>query len=258
MIDMRARCIDVHCYHGKWGFPIIEMTTADVLRMMEQARVEKAVLMSSRAIQYDLVAGNAELAEAIAPHPALYGYVYINMHYPDLSARELEKYLPSPKFAGVKYQGEYSRAAASAPENRDIFTLLEQVYRKPLLIHSWGLPEHGNAVAYSLPAQILELAQQHPELKVIMGHMGGTEWMDGIRAAQQAPNLYLDTCASYADRDKVGTAVRVLGADKVLFGSGATEGSLFMQKAAILDADLTETEKDVVLYGAAARVFGLQ
>jgi len=255
MLDLSTPCIDVHCYHGKWGFPIIEMTTADVLAMMEAARVEKAILMSSRAIQYDLVAGNAELAEAIGQHPALYGYVYINMHYPELSLAEMEKYLRSDKFVGAKYQGEYSRATASAPENREAFDLLEKVYRKPLLIHSWGLPEHGNAVAFSLPAQILELALAHPALKIVMGHMGGTEWMDGIRAAARAPNLFLDTCASYADRDKVAAAVRALGARKVLFGSGATEGSLPMQKAAILDADLSDDEKATVLYGAARQVF---
>jgi hypothetical protein len=115
MVDMTARCIDVHCYHGKWGFPIFEMTTADVLAQMERAHVEKAILMSSRAIQYDLVAGNAELADAIAPHSALYGYVYINMHYPEASLAEMEKYLRSDKFVGVKYQGEYSRATAAAP-----------------------------------------------------------------------------------------------------------------------------------------------
>jgi predicted TIM-barrel fold metal-dependent hydrolase len=169
----------------------------------------------------------------------------------------MEKYLPSDKFVGVKYQGEYSRATASAPANRAAFDLLEKVYRKPLLIHSWGLPEHGNAVAYSLPAQILELARAHPDLKIVMGHMGGTEWMDGIRAAEQAPNLYLDTCASYADQDKLAVAVRALGPEKVLFGSGATEGSLVMQKAAILDAALTDAEKAIVLYEAARQVFDL-
>jgi predicted TIM-barrel fold metal-dependent hydrolase len=257
MLDMTAPCIDVHCYHGKWSFPIIELTTTDVLALMERAHVEKAILMSARAIQYDLVGGNAELAAAIAPHPGLYGYVYINMHYPEASLAEMEKYLWSDKFVGVKYHGEYSRANAAAPENREAFDRLEKVYRKPLLIHSWGLPEHGNVTAYSLPSQILELACAHPSLKIVMGHMGGTVWMDGIRAAEQAPNLYLDTTASYADQDKVAAAVRALGAEKVLFGSGATEGSLFMQKAAILDADITDDEKHTVLYGAAQQVFDL-
>jgi len=49
----------------------------------------------------------------------------------------------------------------------------------------------------------------------------------------------------------------MLGADRVLFGSGATEGSLFLQKGAILDADLTEQDRSQVLYGNALRVFDL-
>lgn len=251
------KCIDVHCYYGKWGFPIYDRTIADILEMMARAEVEKTILISARAIQYDFVAGNAELAEAIAPHPSLYGYVYINMHYPETSWAEVEKYLGTDKFVGVKYNGEYSRAAACAPENAELFTLIETVYKKPVLIHSWGLPEHGNAVAYSLPSQILELARAHPQLKIVMGHMGGSEWMAAIRAAEQAPNLYLDTCASYADRDKIGAAVRMLGADRVLFGSGATEGSLAMQKGAVLDADITAEERAQVLYENARRLFNL-
>jgi predicted TIM-barrel fold metal-dependent hydrolase len=169
----------------------------------------------------------------------------------------MERYLDSAKFVGVKYNGEYSRAAACAPENREAFSLLEQRYGKPLLLHTWGLPEHGNAVAYSLPSQALELALAHPQLKIVMGHMGGTEWMSAIRATEGAPNLYLDTCASYADSDKIGAAVRILGADRVLFGSGATEGNLYMQKGAVMDAGIGQAEREEVLYGSACRVFDL-
>ena len=81
--------------------------------------------------------------------------------------------------------------------------------------------------------------------------------MSAIRAAEGAPNLYLDTCASYADSDKVGAAVRILGADRVLFGSGATEGNLYMQKGAVLDAEISAVERMDVLYGSACRVFDL-
>lgn len=62
---------------------------------------------------------------------------------------------------------------------------------------------------------------------------------------------------SYADRDKVGVAVRELAAGRVLFGSGATEGSLFMQKGAVLDADIGEEERMLVLYENARRIFGI-
>lgn len=252
------KCIDVHCYYGKWGFPIYDMSIEDILELMEKAEVEKAILMSALAIQYDFVAGNAELADAIMGHDSLLGYVYINMHYPEQSLREMEKYLGSPKFAGVKYNGEYSRAAASDPENREVFTLLEKTYRKPLLMHTWGLAEHGNSVAYSLPSQALELALAHPALKIVMGHMGGTEWMSAIHAAEQAPNLYLDTCASYADSDKIAEAVQTLGDKRVLFGSGATEGSLFMQKGVITDAGITREQMERVLYLNAREVFTIR
>ena len=251
------KCIDVHCYYGTWPFPILDMSVGDILDMMKTLDMEKCIMMSAQSILYDFVEGNAELAEVVSKHANLYGYVYVNMHYPELSLLEMEKYLGSDRFVGLKYNGEYSRAPVSAPENEQIFDLLEKKYKKPLLLHTWGLPEHGNVMAYSLPSQAVELVQRHPKLKVVMGHMGGTEWMSAIRAARQSNNLYLDTCASYADRDKVGTAVKTLGADRVLFGSGMTENNPFMQKQVVLDADITDREKERVLYENARQVFGI-
>lgn len=251
------KCIDVHCYYGKWPFPILDMSVDDILQMMNRLEMEHCIMMSAQSILYDFVEGNAELAEAISSHDHLYGYVYVNMHYPELSLVEMEKYLGSDKFVGLKYNGEYSRAPVSAPENAIIFELLEKKYKKPLLLHTWGLPEHGNVMAYSLPSQALELVERHPQLKVVMGHMGGTEWMSAIRVAQKLDNLYLDTCASYADRDKVAAAVKTLGANRVLFGSGMTENNPFMQKGVVLDADISDWEKQMVLYENAQRVFGI-
>jgi predicted TIM-barrel fold metal-dependent hydrolase len=251
------KCIDVHLYYGGFGFPGPAPKIKEVVAFMERAEVEKAIMMSSRGIQYDFVVGNAELAEVIAPYPHLFGYVYINMHYPELSLLEMEKYLETDKFVGVKYNGEYNRAAASAPENREVFDLLEKRYAKPLLLHTWGLAEHGNAMPYSLPAQALDLARQHPDLKIVMGHMGGPEWPSAIRACMQAPNLFTDMQSSYADRDKVGVAVRALGAHKVLFGSGNVGSSLMMQKGAVMDADITDEERHTVFYETARRVFGI-
>ena len=90
-----------------------------------------------------------------------------------------------------------------------------------------------------------------------MGHMGGPEWASAIEVSAQADNLYLDTCCSYADRDKVAEAVRVLGAEKIMFGSGMTENNPFGQKAVVLDADITTAQKELILYGNAVRLFGI-
>ncbi|MDY7011533.1 MAG: amidohydrolase family protein [Planctomycetota bacterium] len=257
MVESKMKCVDVHCYYGKWGFPIPDMSAEDILACMERTEIEKCIMMSAQGIQYDFVAGNAELAEVVGAHDNLFGYVYLNMHYPEQCAAEVEKYLGSDKFVGVKYNGEYSRAPACADSNDEIFKLIESDYGKPLLLHTWGLPEHGNPVAYSLPSQTLTLARKFPRLPIIMGHMGGPESASAIEVAAQADNLYLDTCCSYADRDKVAEAVKVLGAEKIMFGSGMTENNPFMQKAVVLDADITAGEKQMILYDNAVSLFGI-
>ena len=251
------KCIDVHAYYGRWPFPIRNMSVEDILRLMDRAEMEKCILMSAQAIQYDFVAGNAELAEAITAHDGLYGYVYVNLHYPALSLDEVKKYLGSKKFVGLKYNGEYSKAPACADANLPLFRWAAEEYGKPLLLHTWGLPEHGNPVAYSLPAQALELARKVPNLKIVMGHMGGPEWMSAIEATLQAENLYLDTCCSYADREKVEVAVERLGAERLLFGSGMTENNPFGQKHVVLDAQITPQQKARILYDNAVELFGL-
>ena len=52
-------------------------------------------------------------------------------------------------------------------------------------------------------------------------------------AGESAPNLYLDCCAFFADSYKIGAAVRMLGEYRILFGSGAAEGDLYMQNGAV-------------------------
>jgi len=251
------KCIDVHCYFGKWGFPIKDFSIEDLFIYMKLAEIEKCIMMSAQAIMYDFISGNAEISQLVEKYDNLYGYVYINMHYPELSIKEIEKYLGSDKFVGLKYNGELSRAAACDDSNDTLFNLIVKKYNKPLLLHTWGLPEHGNVVAYSTPQQALMLAKKFPDLTIIMGHMGGSEWPWAIEVAKKADNLYLDTCASYADRDKVAYAVKELGAERILWGSGMTENNPFMQKSVVLDAEITDREKELILYDNAVRLFNL-
>ncbi|MEN8202253.1 MAG: amidohydrolase family protein [Bacteroidota bacterium] len=249
------KSIDVHCYYGKWGFPIWDMSIKDIQEYMHACEIEASIMMSALSISYDFVAGNAEIAELVDSNPNLYGYVYVNMHYPEESVKEVKKYLGSDKFLGIKYNGEYSQSPVSADSNDIIFELVEKEYGKPLLLHTWGVPEHGNAMAYSLPSQALKLARKFPKMDIVMGHMGGPSWMSAIEAAMQEENLFLDTCSSYVDRDKVRVAVDMLGADRIMFGSGMTENNPFGQKRVIMDAEISESDKKKILYENACSVF---
>ena len=46
------KCIDVHCYYGKFGFPILDMSMQNILDQAEQAEVEK--LRSVGVLSYGL------------------------------------------------------------------------------------------------------------------------------------------------------------------------------------------------------------
>ena len=251
------KLIDVHMYFGKWGFPIQAISTEGIIALMDKMGIEKAILMSALGISYDLVGGNAILAAEIEPWDRLYGYVYVNGNYIQESLREMEKYLPGDKFVGVKFQPECSGAAPNDPSCDIMWDVVEKKYRKPVLIHSWTLPEHGNAIPYSLPEYSLEVARSHPELKIVLGHMGGIGWRDCLKVARKADNLWVDFCCSYADRDKIEVAVDELGAERVLFGSAMTENNGWMQIGALSEAAIGAADRHRIAYENAARLFGI-
>jgi predicted TIM-barrel fold metal-dependent hydrolase len=96
-----------------------------------------------------------------------------------------------------------------------------------------------------------------PDLPIIMAHMGGDLWWEGIAAARESPNLYVDPCGTCADADKIGVAVRELGAERMLFGSDYTLFDPAYTLGMIEDADLSAEQRALILYGNAQRLFNL-
>ena len=109
MVRLPGPIIDVHCHLGRWQFPLPDGGAAGLLALMRQAGVDRAVISSAQAIVYDLSGGNRSLAEAIAGHPELLGYVVVNPNYLEQSCRELDRYYALPNFVGAKIHMFYSQ-----------------------------------------------------------------------------------------------------------------------------------------------------
>ncbi len=86
-------------------------------------------------------------------------------------------------------------------------------YGKPIYSHT-GTP------ICAMPFQLAELARRFGEATFVMGHMGWTDFCgyDAVPAAQQTPNILLDT--SLACSSIVADAIEKLGVGRVLFGTG--------------------------------------
>ena len=62
--------------------------------------------------------------------------------------------------------------------------------RTPVVIHCGSGPHGGE---YTGPEPIVELVERHPDLVLVIAHMGMPEYEEFAQLARQAPNVYLDT-----------------------------------------------------------------
>lgn len=239
--------IDVHQHVGPWPFPGkwggIELNQ----ELMERRGIDAAIISSTEAIVDDMVAGNARLAEDLAGHSNLWGYVTLNPRFPDLSAREMETYAQHPQFVGYKIHTSYSGTAMGEPRMAALFERMAQAPR-PLLIHTWG------AAAVSALAA---LAARYPQLPIIVAHAGGDAWRKAIAAAQAEPNLWLEFAMSTPERGRIERAVEALGGERVLFGTDSTLFDPQYMLSCFAEAQIPDSLRPQVMGGNAARLFGL-
>jgi len=218
---------------------------------MRRRGIDRAIVSSVLAITHDPRPGNRALADAIAAHPELFGYVAVAINNLEESRQQLDTYLRQPRFVGVKVEVHpiYCLQELSSYDGQTLMRAVAE-YGKPVLVHT-----HTSQL--ESPWNVVPVARAHPHLPIIMAHMGGDAWWQGIAAARQAANLYIDPWGTCIDSDKIGVAVRELGAEKMLFGSdyGLFEPAYTL--GMLEDADISAEQRELILHGNAERVFGL-
>ena len=112
---------------------------------------------------------------------------------------------------------------------------------------------------FSLPWQIGWLVERHPNVKVVMLHMGHAHgvYVDAaLKTARRYPNVYLDTSGSPMSV-KIREAYDTVGSDRVLFGidSPFHEPSVEIEK--IRATHLPEDALRRIYHDNAAKLLGL-
>ncbi|MDT7902970.1 MAG: amidohydrolase family protein [Caldivirga sp.] len=124
----------------------------------------------------------------------------------------------------------------------------------PVLIHTAHRLYPNPRPNESEPDDIRSLALRFPRAKIIMAHItGGGDWEYAVGRVRDLPNVYVDVGGSVADYGSVEEAVKVLGADRVLF---ATDTLIAAAVARILDAELSDEDRVKVLRLNALRLIG--
>jgi len=179
------------------------------------------------------------------------GLAYVNPCHAE-AAVEFERCVTEWGFVGLKLW-----VACRVTDER-VRPLLEKAraLRVPVLHHAWHKIT-GNLPHESYPHEVARVGADFPDVQLIMAHIGG-DWLRGLRAVRDQPNVSVDTSGSIIEEGMIEAAVRALGARRVLFGSDAHGADLAVNLAKITGARIPVRARRLVLGANFARLARLR
>ncbi len=240
------RIVDCHCHVGI-GHDY-QQSLNQQLKEMDEFEIDQAVICTvDRYIAVENHLGNDFILSAIKMYPnRFYAFATANPWYGEKAVDELKRAI-NEGAQGIKLHPSLQGFLLC---DNLVYPILEfaREVNVPIYFHT-GTP------AYSQPMHVAELALRFPEVNLIMGHMGSTDfWIDAVPAAQLAQNIYVDT--SWSLPDKIRHAIESLGVDRVLFGSDSPLSTYHVEMGCINATSLDENEKAMLMGNNLLRLIG--
>lgn len=123
----------------------------------------------------------------------------------------------------------------------------------PILLHAFQ-KAGGELDGESTGVHVANLARRYPEAKLIMAHLGGNVY-HGIPAIRSCKNVWTDISGTIFRAGEIAYAVKNIGADRILFGSDIMGCSYLLDLGQVLEAPLTQEEREKILWKNASRLF---
>lgn len=248
--------VDIHT-HPHWVDPFEGMR--DMLRLANSVGVEKLVVLGGnlgfgyRPTGSQVIEINDLTIRLLRRWPKeLIGFCRLNPGLPQtVVLREIDRCFATGLFKGIKLAvWPNARSAELDPVMRKAGELGAVV-----LHHCW----YKTVQKYegeSDPTDIADLAARFPNVSIIMAHLSacGCRGMLDIKPFR---NVYIDTSGSPAIAGMVEYGVKLLGAERLLFGSDAFGRDIPVQLGRILGAGITETQQRMILRDNATKLLGL-
>lgn len=255
--------IDVHGHVGLYKSDahklINDFMTGDAATVLERARQANTrwtIVSPLQALLPRLGAdpetGNIEARRIVEENDGLLQWVVIDPLKPRTfdQAREM---LPLPKCVGIKIHPE-EHGYPITEHGRKLFAFAAE-HQAVMLSHS--------GQKNSLPEDLVPLADDFPEVTLILAHLGNG-WNDDpglqVRAieAGKRGNVFVDTSSAKSiTPGLIEWAVDRIGSDKILFGTDTPVYFAPMQRARIDHAAISDVDKRRILRDNAAVIFHL-
>lgn len=226
--------IDLHAHIGSFGgWANVSCDADQLVRYMDTYNVEKSATYFT---------DNELVKRAAEEYPEqIVGCYWPDPHYSD-AAEKTRIALREWGFKGIKLHPLFH---AFLPNDEIVHPIAEEARRAkaPLLIHTGHSP-------FSLPWSVGELADNFPDVNIVMLHMGnghGVYVEAAMNVAKKKDNIYLETSRMF-DGSKIVKAIKVVGKDRVLYGSDIPFGDPVVEIVKGTTLNLTDEENDLYFY----------
>ncbi len=236
---------------GEWGWHTLregEEGEWNLIRTWAQRyEVSQFCLASAESMRGDLVRGNNLLKTVVSKEERIKGYLVINPNHLEESAEEMKKYLSGGDFVGILLPP--ARLARPLNSWRTIEMLkMARRYDVPLVAFLETESDAGGLVS---------LVRRYPGLRSLAVLLPGCDWFAALRIISEVPNVAVIVTGLLTERGLVEQAVSLLGERRVLFGSGITRVHICRGIGMVLEADVTDRQRQMILEGNARAWLGL-
>ncbi len=232
--------------------PFYDGTVEGLVAAMDGAGVDVSVLqpVATRASQVsginDWTAGLA--SDRLVPFGAM---------HPDFAEPEAEiARMASLGIRGIKLHPEFQDFDPGEAR-------MDRVYRAAaehgliILFHAGEDPNYETV--RGVPTTFKRVLAEHPDLTVILAHLGGYRVWDEVAEHLLGERVYLDTAYTlgHLPAEDVAEIMRGHGVDRILFGSDGPWTDAGAELAELTQIGLTSDELEAVLWRNSAELLGL-
>ena len=209
--------IDNHVHIGKSLFGH-KLSPDELLVSMKALGIDGAIVMPFKPPGYHFEPENDYISKVVSENPACFtGFGRVDPWQGEKALREVERIFDVLKLQGLFIHPLEELFSLTSPVLIPILDLVDKI-KKPVMIS-------GGHVRVSHPAQFEYIARRYPSVTFIATSGGqinisGSLMQEAEQMLRACPNVILETSGIYR-RDFIENMTAVLGAERVIFGSGA-------------------------------------
>jgi len=158
---------------------------------MDESRVDYALILTSYLVTPQRPSA-AQVVRAVADDPRLGVVAGVSfLHYKQRDLRELADFLADGLVRGLKVYPGYEPFYPHDRRMQVVYDLAEE-FEVPVMIHCGDTYSRTGKLKYAHPLEVDEVAVDHPNVKLVICHLGNPWLVDTMEVLYKNENVYTD------------------------------------------------------------------